>query len=162
MMRSTNVCTPRGDAGAGSYTVARGDLGAILRVRETAANAGGETVVWSSRYVGPVINAQSAAAVLTKGATAIRNAQGATLAVATLSGAKAGLAHASAARPKVTLRRPAKVKGKLVAWACPATVTPGSTPPPCSKRVSLRKRTTLRLPTSTAPGVRVVVIRAKR
>jgi hypothetical protein len=163
MMRCTNVCVARGSANAKTYTIADSDLGAILRVRETASNAGGETVVWSSRYVGPVMNAQTAAAVLKQGETALRNAQGATLAVATLSSTKA-LAHASAtkSKPTVRLRRPAKVKGKLVAWACPATVTPGSTPPPCSKRVSLRKRTTLRLPTSTAPGVRVVVIRAKR
>ena len=54
------------------------------------------------------------------------------------------------------------VKGKLVAWACPATIDEGATPPPCSARVSLRKRATLRLPASTGANVRVVVIRAKR
>ena len=165
MMRCTNVCTPRGTANARNYTIADSDLGAILRVRETASNSGGETIVWSSRYVGPVTNAQAAAAVLKAGNTSIRNAQGATLAVATLSGSKPGVAHASAATssaPKVGLRRPAKVKGKLVAWACPATIGAGATPPPCSAKVSLRKRATLRLPASTTGDVRVVVIRAKR
>jgi hypothetical protein len=118
-------------------------------------------VVWSSRYVGPVVNAQSAAAVLKAGTTALRNAQGETLAVATLS--KPGVAHASAAKaPKVSLRRPAKVKGKLLAWACPATITAGATPPPCSKKVTLRRKATLKLPASTAGNVRVVVIRARR
>jgi hypothetical protein len=164
MMRCTNVCVSRGAANDRTYTVADSDLGAILRVRETASNVGGETTVWSARYVGPVINAQAAAAVLTSGETALRNAQGTTLALAKLSGAT--VARASAAKPKagakVTLRRPAKVKGNLVAWACPAAIGAGETPPPCSPRVSLRKSATLRLPASTAGKVRVVVIRARR
>ena len=163
MMRCTNVCVARGAANDRTYTIADSDLGAILRVRETAANSGGETTVWSSRYVGPVVNAQAAAAVLTKGQTALKNAQGTTLAVATLS---SGGAHASAAKPtsaaKVKLRRPASVKGKLLAWACPATVSAGAVPPPCSAKVSLRKAATLRLPASTAGNVRVVVIRARK
>ena len=78
----------------------------------------------------------------------------------------AGVAHASAAKPKrgakVTLRRAGEVKGKLVAWACPATISAGATPPPCSAKVTLRKTATLRLPASTAGKVRVVVIRARR
>ena len=59
------------------------------------------------------------------------------------------------------LRRPAKVKGKLVAWACPATVSAGATPPPCSAKVTLRKSAKLRLPATLAGKVRVVVVRAK-
>jgi len=101
--------------------------------------------------------------VLSAGETALRNADGSTLALATLSGATA---RASAAKRKpgatVALRRPAKVKGKLVAWACPATISGGATPPPCSARVSLRKSATLRLPASMAGKVRVVVIRVGR
>jgi hypothetical protein len=163
MMRCTNVCVPR-PADDRTYTVADSDLGAILRVRETASNVGGVVSVWSARYVGPVINAQAAAGVLSAGETALRNAQGSTLALAKLSGA--GLARASAAKPKsgpkVTLRRPAKVKGPLVAWACPAAISAGETPPPCSTRVKLGKSATLRLPASTAGKVRVVVIRARR
>ena len=53
LMRCTNVCVRTGSPNLSSYTVANGDLGAILRVKETAANAGGATVVWSARYVGP-------------------------------------------------------------------------------------------------------------
>jgi hypothetical protein len=141
-MRCTNVCVPRGGT---AYTITAGDLGAILRVRETAANAGGESTVWSARYVGPVLTSAAAAAVLGTGETALRNARGSTLALA-----KAG------SRGKVKLRRPAKVKGKLVAWACPAAVGEA----PCSARVSLRRSATLRLP--AAGKLRVVVIRPRR
>ena len=145
IMRCTNVCVPR--SAAKTYKIADGDLGAILRVRETASNAGGESVVWSARYVGPIVSAQAAAAVLSKGETAVRNAKGATLAVA------------KQAKQKVSLRRPGSVKGKLVAWACPAAITEGATPPPCSAKVTLRKSATLRLPASTDGKVRVVVVR---
>ena len=44
MMRCTNVCVPRGAANDRTYTIADSDLGAILRVRETASNVGGETI----------------------------------------------------------------------------------------------------------------------
>jgi subtilisin family serine protease len=145
VMRCTNVCVARTDHT--TYRIADGDLGAIIRVRETASNAGGESVVWSARYVGPIVSAQAAAAVLAKGETKLRNARGATLALA-----KQG-------KGKVKLRRPGRVKGKLVAWACPAAVS--ATPPPCTAKVSLRKRATLRLPASTDRKVRVVVIRSR-
>ena len=117
MMRCTNVCVPRGTANGKTYTIADSDLGAILRVRETASNAGGETTVWSARYVGPVISAQAAAAVLATGETALRNAQG--------THARAGEAvgcdgrrrarqrgEAKPAGAKVTLRRPARRQGQ--------------------------------------------------
>jgi hypothetical protein len=164
LMRCTNVCVPRGAPNDRTYTIADGDLGAILRVRETASNAGGSTTVWSARYVGPVVSAQAGAAVLTSGVTRLRNAQGRTLALAKLSRATAAAAKAKAKakRPKVTLRRPAKVKGKLVAWACPATISAGATPPPCSAKVTLRRSATLTLPPSTAGKVRVVVVRSGR
>ena len=159
IMRCTNVCVPR--AGM-TYTLADADLGAILRVRETASNAGGETTVWSARYVGPVISSAAAAGVLSARETPLRNADGTTLALATLSGK---LARASAARggssAKVLLRRPGKVKGKLQAWACQATVSASATPPPCSAKVTLRKSAKLRLPATLAGKVRVVVVRAK-
>jgi hypothetical protein len=76
-----------------------------------------------------------------------------------------GAARAAAAKPKptkVTLRRPARVNGKLVAWACPATIGAGATPPPCSAKVTLRKSATLKLPASTSGKVRVVVVRSGR
>jgi hypothetical protein len=157
LMRCTNVCVPRGAAGT-AYTIADSDLGAILRVRETASNAGGSTTVWSARYVGPVVSAQAAAAVLTSGTTRLRNAKGSTLALAKLSAARASAAKAK--RAKVTLRRSPKVGGELVAWACPATISAGATPPPCSAKVTLRKAATLSLPPSTTGKVRVVVVRS--
>ena len=156
MMRCTNVCVPRG-APNNKYKIANSDLGAILRVRETASNGGGETTVWSARYVGPVVSAQAAAAVLTSGETRLRNATGSTLAVA-----KLGRAARAASKAKVTLRRSAKVKGKLVAWACPATITAGATPPKCSAKVTLRRSATLKLPPSADGKVRVVVVSAAR
>jgi hypothetical protein len=160
LMRCTNVCVGRGtDA---TYTIADGDLGAILRVRETASNVGGETTVWSSRYVGPIVSAQAAAAVLTSAETPLRNAQGATLALAKLSGATAKAAAAKPKGAKVALRRAARVKGKLVAWACPAAAGTGATPPPCSAKVALRKSATLKLPASAGGKVRVVVVRSGR
>jgi hypothetical protein len=162
MMRCTNVCVARGAPNDRTYKIVDGDLGAIMRVRETASNVGGEVVLWSARYVGPVMSAQAAAGVLSTGETALRNAQGSTLALAKLSGATA---RASAAKrkpaAKVALRRPAKVKGKLVAWACAATVTEGATPPPCSAKVTLRKKATLKLPASLAGKVRVTVVRGR-
>jgi hypothetical protein len=161
LMRCTNVCVPRGAPNDRTYTIADSDLGAILRVRETASNAGGETTVWSARYVGPVVSAQAAAAVLTSGTTRLRNARGRTLALAKLT-RKGGAAAAKAKRPRVTLRRSARVKGKLVAWACPATISAGATPPPCSAKVRLRKSAKLNLPPSTAGKVRVVVVRSRR
>jgi hypothetical protein len=158
LMRCTNVCVARGTNS--SYTIAAGDLGAILRVRETAANAGGSTVVWSARYVGPVVGAQGASAVLSSREAPLRNAKGQTLAFAKLSG-RAKAAAAKPSGPKVALRRPAKVKGKLTAWACPAAVEAGATPPPCSKKVKLGKKTTLRLPAGSDGKVRVTVVRAR-
>jgi hypothetical protein len=161
LMRCTNVCVTRGAPNDKSYTIADSDLGAILRVRETASNVGGQSIVWSARYVGPVVSAQAAAGVLSSGETALRNAQGSTLATAKLS---APLARAAAARPKatkgpkVTLRRSGKVKGKLVAWACPAAIEAGATPPPCSAKVTLRKSATLTLPAMVTGKVRVVVV----
>ena len=115
--------------------------------------------MWSARYVGPVISAQAAAGVLTAGETPLRNAQGRRSRWRSCRGRLRAPARRRPSGAKVTLRRPAKVKGKLVAWACPATVTEGATPPPCSAKVTLRKSATLRLPASMAGKVRVVVVR---
>src|SRR4029079_9950541 len=121
--RCTNVCVTRGPANPSSYTVVDADIGSILRVRETATNAGGATVIWSARYVGPILGAQGASAVLSNKEAPLKNAKGETLAFAKLSGVASAAAAAAKARgPKVALRRPGKVKGKLTAWACPAAV----------------------------------------
>jgi hypothetical protein len=45
MMRCTNICATTGPSNVSSYAIIAADLGAILRVRETASNAGGDTVV---------------------------------------------------------------------------------------------------------------------
>jgi hypothetical protein len=160
MMRCTNVCTPRGDANVASYTVASADLGAILRVRETASNAGGDTVVWSARYVGPVLNAQAASSVLRHGTVKLRNSKGVTLAVAARP--RAAAAAAAAKRGVVKLRRAGHVSGRLSAWACPAALGSGPAPPPCSRKVSLRRTATLRLPASATGALRVVVVKQRR
>jgi hypothetical protein len=155
MMRCTNVCTARGDANVSSYTVASGDLGAILRVRETASNAGGDTVVWSARYVGPVINASAAASVLRNATVKLRNSKGVTLAMA--SRPRGATAASAKTRPAATVRRAAGVRGKLSAWACQAALGNGA--PKCSKKVSVRRSATLRLPASVKGALRIVVVK---
>ena len=47
-----------------SYAIADADLGAVLRVQEIASNAGGSIVVWSARYVGPIISNAAGTSVL--------------------------------------------------------------------------------------------------
>lgn len=159
MMRCTNVCVSRGTGSP--YTIVAGDLGAVLRVRETATNTGGTTVVWSAKYVGPVVSASAGSLTLSTREAPVRNADGSTLAFARLSGgAVAAAAKAKrASGPKVALRRPSTVKGKLVAWACPVAV--GDTPAPCSKKVTLKKQATLSLPAGTTGKVRLVVVKSK-
>jgi len=160
MMRCTNTCVSRGTSSP--YTIVTGDLGAVLRVRETATNAGGTTIVWSAKYVGPVVSAGAGSLTLSTREAPVRNADGSTLAFARLS---AGAVAAAAAKPKkasgpkVALRRPSNVKGKLVAWACPVAV--GDVPAPCSKKVTLKKKATLSLPAGTAGKVRVVVVKSR-
>jgi len=163
LMRCTNVCVSRGTSSP--YTIVTGDLGAVLRVRETATNTGGTTVVWSAKYVGPIVSAGAGALTLSTREAPVKNADGSTLAFAKLSGGAVAAAAAAkpkpkkASGPKVALRRPSSVKGKLVAWACPVTV--GDTPAPCSKKVTLKKKATLALPAGTAGKVRVVVVKSK-
>ena len=76
--RCTTACIPVGAAGASSYTITAADVGAVLRATETATNAGGSTVAWSSSYVGPVRSAASGSAILASGAAVmVRNVRGA-------------------------------------------------------------------------------------
>ena len=163
-MRCTSNCVPAGAANT-DYTIVPSDLGAILRVRETAANAGGQTVIWSSKYIGPVSSPAAGSAVLSGGQAAVRNTQGATLALAQLPTAfQANLAAA----PKrtltrsVILRRAAGVRGGLRAWACPLTGKRGGPPPACSLPVSLRERATLKMPAGAGGKIRVLVVRRGR
>ncbi|MFZ1993210.1 MAG: hypothetical protein WAU75_03810, partial [Solirubrobacteraceae bacterium] len=103
IMRCTNACTPISTAA--SYTILTADIGAILRLRETASNAGGTAVIWSAQYVGPVASSASASAVLGTGQAVLRNKDGDALATVQLSAvtgvsADALIAHDTApARP---------------------------------------------------------------
>ena len=172
VMRCTNACSPI--SSASSYTIANADIGAILRVRETASNAGGTAVVWSAQYVGPVASSASASAVLGMGQAVLRNRDGDPLATVQLStdateSADALFAHPTAARKSgavtrvITVRRAAKVRGRLRVWVCTATIARGSAPAPCSRQVTIRGASAkLKLPKSLTGRVRVVVVRRGR
>jgi hypothetical protein len=176
LMACFNICVADGPAGASPYTIAAADVGAILRVREVASDPGGSAVVWSPTFVGPVMSAASASAILASGQLALRNPLGATLALARLSSARftsalTATAHSAAAAASASARRRGsartialwrghRVSGPLVAWACAAKL-PGAGAPTCSKRVKLRARATLRLPAALTGRVRVVVVRGR-
>jgi hypothetical protein len=176
IMRCTNACTAI--SAAASYTILTADIGAILRVRETAANAGGTAVVWSAQYVGPVGSSASASAVLGTGQAVLRNKDGDPLATVKLSvsagvSADAFFAHNTVpARPAgaprkpavvtrvITVRRAAKVRGPLRAWVCAATIARGSAPAACTRQVTIRGAAgKLKLPATITGKVRIVVVR---
>jgi hypothetical protein len=169
VMRCTNVCVVVGSAG--SYTISSADVGAVLRLRETAANAGGTTVVWSAQYVGPVTSASAAAADVGQGQALLRNAKGAVLAIADVAGRPAAAAgdtsggHLVFGRMLVRSRvvritRARGVHGKLKAWVCPVAGRRGAAPPACTAKVSLQARASVKLPRWMLTGrVRVVVVR---
>ena len=166
LMRCTNVCVA--DTAASTYTIAAADTGAILRVRETATNSGGTTVVWSASYLGPVTSPASASAVLAGGPVSLRNSDGTALAVATLQSGNAESAHAvavgathRAARRRLTIRRAAGLRGKLRAWACAATVRSGAAPGPCTRKLTLTGIVRVSLPASLTGKVRIVVVRSR-
>ncbi len=172
VMRCTNACVSV--SSAASYTAATADIGAILRVREIAGNAGGATVVWSAGYVGPVASASSASAVLVDGHAVLRNDDGAPLAVARISSSAtesaqamvAGAAAPAAARNgapvarSITVRRAARVRGTLRAWACPVGTGPDRAPLPCTRQVSFRGGAVrVELPAKMTGRIRIVVVR---
>ncbi len=169
IMRCTNACTPISTSS--SYTIANADIGAILRLRETASNAGGTAVVWSAQYVGPVASSASASVVLGTGQAVLRNQDGDPLATAQLSAgagestdalvahATSAASHKAAARV-ITVRRAAKVKGALRAWVCSATIARSAAPAPCTKQATIRGASgKLTLPATLTGKVRVVVVR---
>jgi hypothetical protein len=172
-MRCTNACTAI--SSASSYSITTADIGAILRVRETASNAGGTTVLWSAQYVGPVASSAAAFAVLGAGQAVLRNKDGDPLATALLTAssavrADALVAHAvqrgaraAAVTRVITVRRARKLLGTLRAWACPAAIARASAPAPCTRQVALRGRSVkLMLPVTLTGRVRVVVVRRGR
>ena len=165
LMHCFSTCTPVGPPGAGSYVIAAGDLGAILRVREIATNSGGTTVAWSVRYVGPISSMSSGSAVLGATVVALRNSDGDTLALAAYGAPVFQTAVASGRRTPVrtvAVRRARGVRGSLRAWACPVNSAPGGPPPSCSRAVVLRAGASLRLPAGSTGKVRVVVVRRRR
>ena len=163
MMRCTNTCTPVGQPHPDSYTIADADIGAILRVRETASNAGGSTIVWSSRYVGPVSSPAAASAVLAVGQQPLRNSQGVMLATAQLtSTASPGAFTANTPARTIKLRRAGAVKGTLKAWVCPVASATSGVPRACTAQVALRASASVRIPASMTGKLRVVVVRRGR
>jgi hypothetical protein len=165
MQRCTNTCSADGTANVHSYTITNSDLGALLMISETAANAGGSVTVWSPRYIGPVISAAAGAAVLSGGETSIRNTQGQTLATAKeTTGATAAvlvthLRHAKTAPRTIAVRRAPRMTGKLIAWACQVKLNPTGKPGPCTNKIRLTGARTLTLPRTLTGKVRVVVVK---
>jgi hypothetical protein len=164
MMRCTNICATNGPADLSSYTIIGPDLGAILRVRETASNAGGDTVVWSAHYVGPIISTQAGAAILSNRQTPLRNSHGVMLALAQMSSLTVtrdvgGLKTKRVPARTVKLRRAGKITGTLIGWACPVALARDGRPAACTAKVTFHDSATLRLPALAAGRVRVVVIR---
>jgi hypothetical protein len=169
MMRCTNSCSADGSVNASSYTVTQADLGALMRVREVASNAGGATTVWATRYVGPVISAAAGASVVSQGQTAIRNTEGQTLATAQLSTGPAQMtadaistdARKTAKQPQrtVILHRGQKVTGTLTAWVCQVAMTKSGQPGACTAKVKVTATRTVRLPKTVTGKVRVVVVK---
>ena len=149
-MRCTSSCAPTGAAGLQSYAIADADLGAVLRVQEIASNAGGSTVVWSARYVGPVISNAAGTSVLKPSASiAVKNTNGTALAVASLqtqtaSGARPMIARAAAAKQPakhavgvVTVRRAKGIAGKLTTWVCEVPPAGSTTPMKCTAKTHM-------------------------
>ena len=161
VMRCTNTCVPTGPSNARTYTIKAADIGSVLWVKETAANASGNSTVWSARSVGPVRSASSATAVLSGRQAALRNSRGATVAFASVSpappnGEFGGFRSASRV---IGLRRARGVAGQVWAWVCAVGRAAGGSPPKCTARIPLRARATVRLPAWMTGTVRVVVVR---
>ena len=95
--------------------------------------------------------------MLRQGTVKLRNSKGVMLATA----ARPRAAAAAATRPAIKLRRAGHVSGRLTAWACPAALGTGPAPPRCSRKVSLRRTATLRLPASATGALRVVVVKRR-
>src|SRR4051794_10743680 len=168
-MRCTSSCVPVGSTAG--YTLSNADLGALLRLRETASNAGGSTLVWSAQYIGPVVSADAGATMLSATGTAVvKTTSGEPLASAKMQasgGALSASARAVRKAPlrKVIVQRKPKAKGVLQAWVCPATIERASGPmPACTRKVKLsassHAKKTIGLPAGMTGKVRIVVVRS--
>jgi hypothetical protein len=155
VMRCTSTCVSAGTANAGHYTITSADVGAILRVMETATNAGGATNVWSAVYVGPVTSPSAGSAVLAAARVVVRSSKGTALALA-----QASPAGAPSGSRIVSLSAAPQVHGSLRAWVCPVQSTAGGPPKPCTAPVRVHSVARLELPGGMSGPVRVVVVRA--
>ncbi len=164
VMRCTNTCVAAGPPNVARYTITPADVGSVLWVRQTVWNLAGSAVVWSARSVGPVVSSSSAAVVLSAGQTALRNARGATLAFARISlvSAASDARRSRGGSRMLGLRRARGVSGQVTAWVCSVAGKLGGPPPSCTARVSVGAQASVRLPTSMAGRVRVVVVRRGR
>ncbi|MGH2916432.1 MAG: hypothetical protein ACRDMX_15745, partial [Solirubrobacteraceae bacterium] len=182
VMRCTSSCVSV--ASGTSYTIASGDVGSVMRVRETASNAGGAAVVWSAQYVGPVGSAGAGSVVMSSGRAILRGDTGTELAVARVATSATFAADALVApfvrgrhrraragggTRRLTLRRAPGLHGTLRVWVC--SVLPrsarggGGAPPPCTRQVTLRRTARslrLALPPTMTGRVRVVVVSRRR
>ena len=171
MMSCTSSCAPVGQAGASRSTIATSDLGAILRVRETATNRGGSTVVWSARYVGPVISAAAGEVVLKEEATVAvgaprpgaRHCRASEFRRPARRDGPGGERSAHRAAPRsVKVKRSGGVSGALKAWVCPVPANGSAAPPKCTAKTALTRTATIVVPASLNGRLGIVVIHAKR
>jgi hypothetical protein len=159
VMRCMQTCVAVGARNARSYKISAGDIGAVLRVTETASNGGGSNTVWSGSSIGPVTSASAGYAIVGSGHATVRAGNGRTLALASVSSAASARAHHSAHGPEVKLRN---ARGRVRAWACPVSSARGGAPPRCSPAITFTGSGTLRLPAGAGGKLRVVVVSSRR
>jgi subtilase family serine protease len=161
LMRCLRTCVAVGSAHR--YRISAADTGAILRVRETAANVAGGAVVWSARSIGPVTSLSSGLAVVVNGRSALRTPRGIVLARAQVSplGTAANTSRgrrAASAQRTIIIHRASQVRGKLRVWVCPEQA--GDKPVPCTAPVHLGAAADLTVPAWMHGPVRVIVARS--
>ncbi|MGZ4330960.1 MAG: hypothetical protein ACXVXL_23510 [Solirubrobacteraceae bacterium] len=161
VMRCTHSCVAVGAPNARTYKISARDVGAVLRVFETASSGAASTTVWSARSVGPIRSSNAGFAVIRSGQATVRAAAARTLAVvrATTPAVVGARAGTGVRARQLEIRRSGSARGTPArAWACPIAGVPGGPPPRCSAVITLRGSGTLRLPNGAGGTVRVVVV----
>jgi hypothetical protein len=159
VMRCTQTCVAVGARNARRYKISDADIGAVLRVMQTASNGGGSNTLWSGSSIGPVTSASAGFAIVGSGRATIRAANGHSLALASVASAASARAHHAAHGLEVKLRH---ARGRVRAWACPVTSSRGGAPPRCSPAITFTGTGTLRLPAGVGGKLRVVVVSDRR
>jgi hypothetical protein len=149
-VRCSTACSLVGKPGA-SYTVSKGDAGALLRLALTTTASGTSTTTYSSKFVGPVLAPQVAGALISRGSVKLRSSKHGVFATAHLTSKRT---HGKASTT-ITVKRGA-VKGSLTAWACPTALTRSGLPQPCTRPVRLSETPTIKV---AAPGRYAVVVK---